>query len=424
MRWFDGQAWTANSLPAPEPGSAPLPAPTVATTAPHPPPQPAFPERRGDGDDDGASRRGADPAPARRDGHPRARARRPGRVRGRVRGRRTRAAGAGAGRPGAAAVAVRRRVPTGIRAGYGVPRRLTDAVRRRDSAPYGSRAALRARTVRTSRGRTAPARSRGGRPAARCGYAPVAPQQPELPPYAAQPSSPYAAQPDLPPYAAQPTPAARPSATRRLRPATRRRPSGSRPLARPVGVPQAGAGRLPAGRRPAGWHPQAAPTGYPQNPSGPGWQGNGPQWEAPSAPRKSTTKVVLIVLAAVVAGTGLVGILAAIALPVFLDQRAKAAAADLGLDAVTCEQVATYAVQASASGKAQDAGPLAAMTDVSLAQDNRASVRLPSAGRRAVVRAELRRDGHQAGRHDRPGDGQPLHRLRRRSSSSPTPGTE
>ena len=120
--------------------------------------------------------------------------------------------------------------------------------------------------------------------------------------------------------------------------------------------------------------------GYPPHGPVPGWQANGPQqWGAPvETKKKSNTKVVLIVVCAVAAALIGVSILAAIALPVFLDQRAKAAVAELGLDAVTCEQVADYAVQVSAAGQSQDAGPLAAMTEVTLVGDNRSTVRVPS----------------------------------------------
>ncbi len=89
---------------------------------------------------------------------------------------------------------------------------------------------------------------------------------------------------------------------------------------------------------------------------------------------------MLIVLAGVlVIGVGLL-VVGAVALPFLADRSASAQVASLGLDAVTCDQVATYAEQISASGQAQDAGRLVSMTDPSLVQDNRSTVRVPAAG--------------------------------------------
>ncbi|WP_231384175.1 hypothetical protein [Cellulomonas sp. URHD0024] len=177
----------------------------------------------------------------------------------------------------------------------------------------------------------------------------------------AQEAAPYAAQAPF----GQPSPAfGQPSA-----------PFGQSPA--PFGQPPASFGPPPSPfGQPAGYPPPTSAPGMPQ-PTG-GWQGGPQQWDVPA--KKSTGKTVLIVLAITLGAMMLVGILSAIAIPVFLNQRAKAEAAGLGLDAVTCEQVADYAVQISAAGKAQDAGPLVSMTGVSLAQDNRSSVRAPAEG--------------------------------------------
>jgi hypothetical protein len=90
--------------------------------------------------------------------------------------------------------------------------------------------------------------------------------------------------------------------------------------------------------------------------------------------------IILIVLASVVAGLVVLGILAAIAIPVFLNQRSKAEVAGLGLDDVTCGQVADDAVRFSATPEAQGLVPLLDMTGASLDEDNRSAVRVPTPG--------------------------------------------
>ena len=134
---------------------------------------------------------------------------------------------------------------------------------------------------------------------------------------------------------------------------------------------------------------------------------------AAAGPKKSTAKVVLIVLAVRRRRAVVLGILAAIAIPVFLNQRAKAQAADLGLDAVTCEQVADDAVRISAAGQPQDADPLVAMTDATVIQDNRGSVRVPSANADPAFVMSCAGVGTRPDGTHGAGHGQPLHRLHR-----------
>jgi len=105
------------------------------------------------------------------------------------------------------------------------------------------------------------------------------------------------------------------------------------------------------------------------------------QWQLPPATPRHTSRTVLIVLACVLVGLFVVSILAAIAIPVFLDQRAKANAAELGLTDITCQQVASDALQLPADGQV----PLLAMDGLTLDSDQRATVQVPAAGTVAFV---------------------------------------
>ncbi|WP_426593395.1 DUF2510 domain-containing protein [Cellulomonas sp. McL0617] len=317
VRWFDGQAWTASSRPAPEPGSAPLPPPAADATGaaaqarartavatmparadsvptPHPPVpmvipllEPDEPDEWDDYEDEPVAE------PATPEPEPEA--------------------------PEPVA-------PQPVAPQYVAPAELPPYVQPQPGqgyapAPVGPQHFL----------------PPGGAAPYGAAYAPSQPE--ELPPYVAQsPAMPFG---QAPAAYAPPT-------------------AGYAP-------PQAAYGPPPAG--------YAAPgPGFGQ--AGPGWPGTQPWAEEPA--KKNTGKIVLIVLASVLVGMVMLGILASIAIPVFLNQRAKSTAT--GLDGVTCEQVADYAVQVSAAGQSQGAGPLVSMTAVTLIQDNRGTVKVPSAG--------------------------------------------
>ena len=126
--------------------------------------------------------------------------------------------------------------------------------------------------------------------------------------------------------------------------------------------------------------------------SGQPWQGgqpwqSGQPWQpgqAPAGGRGSGSRVAVI-LASVVGGLILLGILTAIALPVFRAQRQKASGADV--TSLTCQQVVDDAV---AMTKRQATGgqiPLTAVTDPILVDDQRAGLQLPAPGDKAFVMA-------------------------------------
>jgi hypothetical protein len=97
-------------------------------------------------------------------------------------------------------------------------------------------------------------------------------------------------------------------------------------------APLPGAGQRPAPVAPPAWPAQqppayapvsSAPPSYPP----PGYQPGAPAWPTPTVSTMSVGMKVLIAIASVIGGFILLGILAAIAIPVFLNQRAKAEAA-------------------------------------------------------------------------------------------------
>ncbi len=105
-----------------------------------------------------------------------------------------------------------------------------------------------------------------------------------------------------------------------------------------------------------------------------------PAWTSPPAPapRRSPLTVTLIVLGCVLGGLVVLGILAAIAIPVFLNQRVKAELADLRT--VTCETVATEAVALSQSQVSGTDVALTSMSDLVVTDDRRLTVRRPAPG--------------------------------------------
>ena len=99
---------------------------------------------------------------------------------------------------------------------------------------------------------------------------------------------------------------------------------------------------------------------------------------APPAPRRSTSTRVLIVLAAVLAGLVILGILAAIAIPVFLNQRNNAELA--AYDSLTCAEVVDEAIRLSEADTLSGGIPLSSMTDAAIAEDARPLTARPPTG--------------------------------------------
>jgi hypothetical protein len=100
--------------------------------------------------------------------------------------------------------------------------------------------------------------------------------------------------------------------------------------------------------------------------------------QATPARTRNPGVVALVVVACVVGGVILIGILAAIAIPVFLNQRAKAELADLS--SVTCESIGAEAVATSQAGTVAGEIPLASVSGLTVAQDDRATLQRPTAG--------------------------------------------
>ena len=133
---------------------------------------------------------------------------------------------------------------------------------------------------------------------------------------------------------------------------------------------------------PAGWYPD------PQNPATMRWF-DGTQWTEhvspvvtmdPNAPRgssRSAGKTALIVVAIVVVTLLVLGILAAIAIPVWLNQSQKEEFAS-SVRTVTCEQVVDEAVELSHRDLPAGYVALADVTDVFVVADERAAVLIQS----------------------------------------------
>ena len=135
---------------------------------------------------------------------------------------------------------------------------------------------------------------------------------------------------------------------------------------------------------PLGWYPD------PQNPATVRWF-DGTQWTEhvaaagspgphPAPPTsRSTTTTVLIVVASCVGVFILLGILAAIALPVALNQSKKQEFAT-SVQSVTCEQVVDEAVELSHENLPEGYVGLAGVSDVVAVTDDRADVQRPRSG--------------------------------------------
>ncbi|HEY5518375.1 MAG TPA: DUF2510 domain-containing protein [Cellulomonas sp.] len=127
----------------------------------------------------------------------------------------------------------------------------------------------------------------------------------------------------------------------------------------------------------------AGPPGQ-QWQGGPAWQ-SGQPWQGGQAParRMSSGTRALIIVASVVGAFILVGILSAIAIPVFLNQREKASLAEFS--SLTCQQVATNAVALSMREATADQVPLVGMTDAVVVEDGRKALKVPEPGSTAFV---------------------------------------
>lgn len=102
---------------------------------------------------------------------------------------------------------------------------------------------------------------------------------------------------------------------------------------------------------------------------------------APPAPAgMSTTTKILIGLGIALAGVVVLGILAAIAIPVFLNQRQQAE-----LAALDCNQIAADAVALSQQEAGSDLIALVELDDPVLVRDERSSFRTPQPGSEAYV---------------------------------------
>jgi len=147
-----------------------------------------------------------------------------------------------------------------------------------------------------------------------------------------------------------------------------------------------------------GWYPDPANPAAVRWYDGAGWTESTspatPAWQQPAvttvaapaawppAPIHSRSNTAVIIVAAV-GGLFALGIMSAIAIPVFLNQRAKAETA--ALSTVTCESVGAEAVATSQAGVTGDQIPLTSVSGLTLTEDARASVRRPDPGAQAFV---------------------------------------
>ena len=112
------------------------------------------------------------------------------------------------------------------------------------------------------------------------------------------------------------------------------------------------------------------------------WTDRRAQAAAPARGPSSGTRGVVIALS-VIGGFVVLSILAAVAIPLFLNQRSKAGVADVA--ASSCQDVAADAVALSQKQATGNQIPLMGLTNSVVVDDHRATVRLPPGGTTAFV---------------------------------------
>lgn len=160
----------------------------------------------------------------------------------------------------------------------------------------------------------------------------------------------------------------------------------------PAPQPGQDAPTTPAQPSPAGYGPTTygqtayAQTGYAQTgyaQPGYGYPGQPMAWQPPAQQGRSGGVKALIVVGAILGTLVLVGVVAAVAIPVFLDQRDQAERSELA--DLTCEDANADAVRLSLEQTPDDMVALTSVTGSTLTVDNRRTVETPAAGGEALV---------------------------------------